>query len=335
MQHCLARFPAGHAPTFFEVVTVMALRYFAEAGCDLVVWETGLGGRLDATNLVTPLASIITHIGFDHQQWLGDTLARIAAEKAGIIKPGVPAFTAVQAPEALAVIRAAAALAGAPLTEVRPEDTRRPPLDQLTLPLPGPHQRLNAALALAVARGLAATLPVSETALRTGLQTVYWPGRLQLLPRSDGRVDVLDGAHNPDGAAALAAALEELFPGRPPVLILGVMRDKDWPAMCRVLAPRARSIYLVPVASARSAAPEELVAACAAAHPGVRLTVCHSLAEALRLSDAEPCRLITGSLYLVGEALTLLGGPANGVDERALNEWQAVPVHGPPPGPAR
>jgi len=335
IQQYLAHFPAGHAPTFFEVVTVMALRHFAEAGCDLVVWETGMGGRLDATNIVTPLASIITHIGLDHQQWLGDTLARIAAEKAGIIKPGVPVFTAVQVPEALAVIRAAAALAGAPLTEVRPEDTRRPPLDQLTLPLPGPHQRLNAALALAVARGLADTLPVSETALRTGLQTVHWPGRLQILPRPDGRVDVLDGAHNPDGAEALAAALDELFSGRPPVLILGVMRDKDWPAMCRVLAPRARSIYLVPVASARSAAPEELVAACAAAHPGVCLTVCHSLAEALRLSDAEPCRLITGSLYLVGEALTLLGGPAHGVDERALNEWQAVPVHGPPPGPAR
>lgn len=335
MQLYLARFPAGHTPTFFEVVTVMALRYFAEAGCDLVVWETGLGGRLDATNIVTPLASIITPIGLDHQPWLGDTLARIAAEKAGIIKPGVPVFTAVQTPEALAVLRAAAALAGAPLTEVRPEDTRRPPLDQLTLPLPGPHQRLNAALALAVARGLAAPLPVSEAALRTGLQTVHWPGRLQILPRSDGRVDVLDGAHNPDGAAALAAALEELFPGCLPVLILGVLRDKDWPAMCRVLAPRARSIYLVPVASARSAAPEELVAACAAAHPGVRLTVCHSLAEALRLSDAEPYRLITGSLYLVGEALTLLGGPTNGVDERTLNEWQAVPVHGPPPGPAR
>lgn len=335
MQQCLARFPRGNSPTFFEVVTVMALQHFAEAGCDLVVWETGMGGRLDATNIVTPLASVITNIAFDHQQWLGDTLAKIAAEKAGIIKPRVPAFTAVEAPEALEVIRAAAAAANAPLTEVRADDTYRPPLAQLNLPLPGEHQRLNAALALAVVRGLAPTLPVSETAQLMGLQSVHWPGRFQMLRHPSGRVDVLDGAHNPASAQALRTALDQVFPQCQLVLILGVMRDKDWSAMCRVLAPRAWSIFLVPVASPRTVAPEELAAACAAAHPGARLTVCRSLAEALRLSATEPYRLITGSLYLVGEALTLLGGPTNGVDERALNEWQAVPVHGPPPGPTR
>ncbi len=331
----LVHFPPDHAPTFFEVVTVMALRHFAEQGCDLVVWETGLGGRLDATNIVTPLASVITNIALDHQQWLGDTLAKIAAEKAGIIKPRVPVFTAAEASEALHVIRAAAALLDAPLVEVTAADTRRPPLDTLELPLPGEHQRRNAALALAVVRGLAGVLPVSEAAILTGLQTVSWPGRCQLVQRAGGGLDVLDGAHNAAGAQALAAALRQQFPDRSPTLILGVMRDKDWPAICRELAPLAAHIFLVPVASPRSAAPEELVAACAAAHPGARLTVCHALGEALRLTENEPLRVITGSLYLVGEAFTLLSGSASGLDERALNEWQAVPVHGPPPGPAR
>ncbi len=321
----LEQFPPEHAPTFFEVVTVMALRYFAAQGCNVVVWETGMGGRLDATNIVTPLASVITSIAFDHQQWLGDTLAKIAAEKAGIIKPGVPVFTAVDAPEALAVIRAAAELLEAPLVEVSAADTHRPPLDTIALPLVGEHQRLNAALALAVVRGLQPALPVPEAALLSGLTAVSWPGRFQVLRRPDGGVDVLDGAHNAAGARALAAAWTHHFPRQMPALILGVMRDKDRGAICAALAPLAANLFLVPVASPRSAAPEELVAACAAAHPGARLTVCHSLAEALELTAAEPARLITGSLYLVGEALSLLQGPASGLDERALNEWQAMP----------
>jgi dihydrofolate synthase/folylpolyglutamate synthase len=332
MRGHLEHFPRDHLPTFFEVVTVMALRHFAEQACDLVVWETGMGGRLDATNIVTPLASVITNIALDHQQWLGDTLAKIASEKAGIIKPGVPVFTAAEASEALAVIRAAAALVEAPLVEVTARDTRRPPLDTLVLPLPGDHQRLNAALALAVARGLPTVLPVSEATMCEGLRTVHWPGRFQVIRRPGGQLDVLDGAHNTAGTEALAAALQHHFPSRQPALILGVMRDKDWPSMCRILAPLARSILLVPVSSQRSATPEELVGACATGHPGVRLTVCHSLAEALRLTADEPFRLITGSLYLAGEALTLLGGPINGADERALNEWQAVPAGGGKPG---
>ena len=118
LQPLLKQFPAGHHPTFFEVVTVMALKFFAEQKCDLVIWETGLGGRLDATNIVTPLASVITNIAFDHEQWLGDTLAKIAAEKAGIIKPGVPVITAADEPEALAVIEKTAREKNAPLIKV-------------------------------------------------------------------------------------------------------------------------------------------------------------------------------------------------------------------------
>jgi dihydrofolate synthase/folylpolyglutamate synthase len=322
----LAGFPPDHRPTFFEVVTVMALRHFAAAGCDLVVWETGLGGRLDATNIVTPLASVITNIAYDHEQWLGETLGRIASEKAGIIKPGVPAFTAAEAPEALTVIRAAAGMAGSPLVEVTAADANQPPLDHVELPLPGEHQRLNAALALAVVRGLQATLPVEESALIRGLQTVRWAGRMQVIGPPGGPVTVLDGAHNGAGAEALAAALARHFPGGSPTLILGVMRDKNWQVICRHLAPVASSIVLVPVHSQRSASPEDLVGACASNHPGIRVTVCPSLEEALRVTTTEPLRLVTGSLYLVGEALELLGQRLNGLDERALNEWQAMPT---------
>src|SRR5262245_20362642 len=194
-------------PTFFEVVTVMALRYFAEQQCDLVIWETGLGGRLDATNIVTPLASVITNIQFDHQQWLGETLESIAAEKAGIIKPGIPVITGADEPEALKVIQAIAREQAAPLTVVSPADVHRPPLNTIELPLLGHHQLVNAALAIAAVRVLVQAIPVSDDAIRTGLSRVRWPGRLQLVTRSSGQELLLDGAHNTAGAEALSAAL--------------------------------------------------------------------------------------------------------------------------------
>lgn len=322
----LEAFPPDHSPTFFELVTVMALRHFRRQRCDLVIWETGMGGRLDATNIVSPLASVITNIALDHQQWLGDTLSRIAAEKAGIIKRGVPVLTATAAPEALAVIRAAAAMADAPLAEITAAETARPPLDTLTLPLLGDHQRLNAALALAVSRQLQGVLPVVEAGACAALREVRWAGRLQVFHSSGNRVTLLDGAHNPAGAEVLAAALARHFPGQKPALILGILRDKDWQAICCTLAPLAESILLVPVPSKRTASPEELVAACAAGHPGARLTVCHALQEALALTAGESLRLIAGSLYLVGEAMVLLGGANHGLDERALNEWGAIPA---------
>jgi len=135
MREGMKDFPADHYPTFFEVVTVLALRFFAERKCDVVIWETGLGGRLDATNIVTPLASVITNIQYDHQRWLGETLARIAAEKAGIIKPGVMAITGAEEPEALAVIQETALRQHSPLTLVTPAHMQHPPLDALQLPL--------------------------------------------------------------------------------------------------------------------------------------------------------------------------------------------------------
>lgn len=323
MQDLLKAFPPDHSPTFFEVVTVMALCHFARQDCDLVIWETGMGGRLDATNIVTPLATVITNVSLDHEKWLGHTLTQIATEKAGIIKAAVPALTAAEEPEALAVIRQTAGRLKAPLVEIVSAAADEPPLVGLKLPLLGRHQRLNAALAVATVRTLADQLAVPEEALRRGLESVRWAGRLQVIPRPGGGIDLVDGAHNPAGVAALIAALRDDFAGRPPVMILGVLQDKDWAAMGNALFPLAKSVCLVPVASARTATPEELRAVCGARHPHIPVNLCHSLAEALRLTHDEPFRLLTGSLYLVGEALELLDtSPASAAAERGLNEWQ-------------
>lgn len=351
IQSLFSQFPDGHHPTFFEAVTVMALKYFGEQKCDLVIWETGLGGRLDATNIVMPLASVITNISLDHQQWLGNTLAAIAAEKAGIIKPGIPTVTTTDEPEALAVIEKTAQEKNAPLTTVAADGN--PQLTQsagffreaAALPLPGEHQRLNAALALATIEVLRHQIPVAEEAIRTGLKTIHWPGRLQLLTLPGNRRILLDGAHNVAGAKALCAAIASWssdfslagdtlkfesqraapMPGDPITLILGVLQDKDWRHICETLAPLAARIFTVPVASERNARPEELAAACRAANASAEISAYPSLRNALEEMAGENLVVITGSLYLVGEALELLGlFPPDG-GERGLNEWQAAP----------
>ena len=338
LQPMLKEFHNDHHPTFFEVVTVMALKFFAEQKCDLVIWETGLGGRLDATNVVTPLASVITNIAFDHQQWLGDTLGKIATEKAGIIKPGVPVITAADEPEALAVIEKTARGKNAPLIKVGQasslspsEETNKLETGRMpVLPLLGEHQKANATLALATVKMLQNKIPVSDKAIHNGLATVDWPGRLQLVQTQSGQNILLDGAHNVAGAKALLSALWENYPTARRTLILGVLQDKDWPQICRVLAPLAARIFTVPVASERTAGARELAAACRVANPAVEIAACDSLRMALDQAANDRFVVVTGSLYLVGEALELLGlSPATG-DERALNEWS---VH-PPPLPA-
>ena len=322
MQPAFKEFPSDHHPTFFEVVTVMALKYFAGRQCDLVIWETGLGGRLDATNIVTPLASVITNIGFDHQQWLGETLAQIAAEKAGIIKPGVPVVTAEEAPETLAVIGRTAKLLTASVTVVGTNHASR--ITHHALPLLGEDQRLNAALAVATVEALQEKIPVSNDAIRVGLGTVHWPGRLQLVKTTSGRTILLDGAHNVGGAEALRRALAELFPAIKPALILGVLQDKDFQRICETLAPLAGRIVTVPVASERATPPESLRGVCRKANPAARVTACSSLADALTQVADAAFVIITGSLYLVGEAMELLKlSPAAAGRERELNEWTA------------
>ena len=323
IQGWLGDFSPGWHPTFFEVVAVLALRYFVERECDLVIWETGLGGRLDATNIVTPLASVITNVQFDHEKWLGDTVAEIASEKAGIIKSGVPIITAADHPDALTVITQVAARQRAPLTRVSSADATEPPLDAIQLPLRGEHQKINAVLAVATVRRLSKLIPVSEQSLRRGLERVDWPGRLQKHVTPDGRLVLLDGAHNPAGAQTLRDAVQSYFPGRAPALVLGVMRDKDWAGMLQILLPIASRVLLAPVQTERTASPDDLRLECARIRPGLDATACASLEEALRLTEREPFVLITGSLHFIGEALELLKLLPNSAGERKLNEWDA------------
>jgi dihydrofolate synthase/folylpolyglutamate synthase len=313
-------------PTFFEFITVMALGYFAEQKCDLVIWETGLGGRLDATNIVAPLASVITNIGIEHSEWLGDTFEKIAAEKAGIIKPGIPVITAASPDEGLEVIASVAADKKAPLIRVDASQTHRPPLDMIELPLHGPHQRLNAATALATVRVLEGRIPVSDPAAGRGLASVYWPGRMQRVQTASGQTLLLDGAHNPAGAEALRVAIEEEFPRSRPAIILGVFRDKDSASMCHSLAPLAGRLVLTPVHSDRTEDPAKLAAACREVNPHAPIEVCASLADALQTTARDPFVVIAGSLYLVGEAMELLHlADTTPGDEKRLNEWIGRP----------
>jgi dihydrofolate synthase/folylpolyglutamate synthase len=303
-------------PTFFEAVTVMAMKYFEEQQCDLVIWETGLGGRLDATNIVAPLASAITNVQLDHQQWLGDTLPQIAREKAGIIKPGIPVATTTDDPGALRVIEETARQQHAPLTVVRE------PASEWKLGLAGEHQKINAALALAVVSVLQPRIAVPEAAIRTGLETTHWDGRFQLAPREDGRMIVLDGAHNPGGAQTLAAALRSNFPGRKPALILGIMTDKDCEGICRLLAPCAGRILATSISSERGADPQRLAEDCRKAAGGAPVVVCRNIADALAQAADEPLVVVAGSIYLVGEAMQALG-LATLESEHRLNDYDA------------
>jgi dihydrofolate synthase/folylpolyglutamate synthase len=318
--------------TLFEFTTVMALKFFAEQKCDLVIWETGLGGRLDATNIVTPLASVITNIAFDHQQWLGDTLEKIAAEKGGIIKLGIPIVTSVAEPSARAVIERIARERHAPLIQagsgeeqwgVIPNSNKSELMKDLSLV--GEHQKLNAALALATVELLQPKILVAEDAIRAGLADVNWPGRLQLIQRANGQKILLDGAHNLAGAEVLREAVENIFPAKKRTLIIGILQDKNWRLICGQIAPLAEKIIAVPVASERTASPVELAAECRAAQPVAEIIAGDSLKDALQRSGDDEFIFITGSLYLVGEALELLGlSPAN-PGERVLNEWSAKP----------
>ncbi|MEI6084693.1 MAG: folylpolyglutamate synthase/dihydrofolate synthase family protein [Verrucomicrobiota bacterium] len=278
-------------PTYFEVVTAMALQYFLEQHVEVVVWETGLGGRLDATNIVTPLVSVITNIGFDHQQYLGNTLVEIAGEKAGIIKPGVPVVTAAQG-EALAVIRAVAGelivVTGAA---------------EFPAPLAGTHQVVNTATAVAALR--TSGLSISDEQIRHGLPQTRWPGRFQVV--GENPVVVLDGAHNPAAATQLAATLREQFPGKSFAFVLGVLRDKDYSAVCQILAPLAGLICCTRVNSERTSDPGDLVRVCRAANPQADVRAFESVVEAYRAASRHEVVVITGSLFLVGEAMTQLG----------------------------
>ncbi len=313
--------PEFRAPTFFEAVTALALQYFRDQHVDVVVWETGLGGRLDATNVVTPLVSVITNIAFDHTQYLGETLAQIAYEKCGIIKPAVPVVTAASTEEALAVIRnscesnaSTLTLVGRDVSATRVSEDERSQHIQLTgtrrsfgpleLPLLGAHQTINCATAVAALE--ASGLELSEQHVRIGLAKTTWPGRFQIVCRQP--TVVLDGAHNAAAAEKLAATLREHFTGYRLTLILGVLRDKNYDQMCQILAPLAERVWCVPVNSERTSDPDQLARWCNSVNPGAKVTVTGSLAEAYTRAraDGDELIVIAGSLFLVGEAFARL-----------------------------
>jgi dihydrofolate synthase/folylpolyglutamate synthase len=298
--------------TYFELLTSVAFQHFADERCDVSVLETGLGGRLDATNVVTrPLAAVVTSVDYDHQAFLGRTLARIAAQKAGIFKTGRPAVfrdlpvlrRAVKRGEPVAVKR--------PWTSVRTDWARgvqvlRSPRGlEYRLSLLGSRQAWNAALARAAVD--ASGLEVSESAWRKGLAAVKWPGRFEAL-RCGRKILIVDGAHNPEASRALARTWDASpWSKRPSRWILGIMRDKDLKGVLRPIAPFLRDVVVVRPPSPRALDPLEFAAAVRRAAPRARVTVERDPSRALaawrRDADAPAVAVCAGSLYLAGAAL--------------------------------
>ncbi len=307
-------------PTLFEFSTVLALLWFLEQKVQLVIWETGLGGRWDATNIVTPLASVITNIALDHQLVLGANTVAIAGEKAGIIKPGVPVLTATDDVDARAVIEGRARELDAPYFVIGPAavaDCR------FELGLLGAHQRVNAALATATVRLLRTLLPVRDDQLAQGLANVRWSGRLQRIQRGSQTL-LLDGAHNLAGMTALRAALTEYFPDRRPTLVLGMLGDKDWREMVQRLVPLAGRMVTAPVRSARTVTASDLRAACLEGGATPPVEAAESLGAALKACEKDPFVVVSGSLYFIGEALELLGVEMTSTQlDQRLNDWSA------------
>jgi dihydrofolate synthase/folylpolyglutamate synthase len=311
----IARFDA----TMFEATTALALDHFAREAVEVAVLEVGLGGRLDATTVGRPAATVLGRIDLDHEAYLGRTVREIAGEKAAIIRSGV-ALSAAQAPQATEVIVRRAEQAGVPLllegrdldvtVQAQSLDGQRIScagpgfrLTDLALPMLGTFQPVNALLAVATAHALG----VGERAIRAGVARAHWPGRFEIV-RRDPFV-VLDGAHNPAGARALARSLREVFGEQPLTLVLGVSQDKDVGAILGALVPLATRVVLTRASNPRAADPRALVAALPGAAPTVEIA--DSPAEALRIAMGEPRTpiiCVAGSLFLVGDMLTLLAG---------------------------
>jgi dihydrofolate synthase / folylpolyglutamate synthase len=308
--------------TYFEIATVLAFLAFAEAGVEIAVLETGLGGRLDAVTTCEPLATAITSIGFDHQAYLGTTLAAIAREKAGILKPNIPCFLGRLPNEAHAEIALRAAETGAPLRYLERDFT--PPPGRRALR--GPHQRDNAAIAVALARSAAARLGrrLDSVKVAEALANTVWPGRLEEV--ADDLL--LDCAHNADGAAALATALPTFAAGRRVVLLMSVAEDKSPREILQELGPLAHALVATRADSPR-ALPAEALALEAARFVSRRAAIpdpWEALAEARRLA-AGGLVVACGSIFLVGPLRArLLGEP---VDPRRTSDPVARP--GSPP----
>ena len=305
-------------PSFFETLTAMAFLHFSEEVVEIAVLEVGMGGRLDATNIVDPLLSIITDISLDHTEWLGPTITHIAREKAGILRRNGTLVTLPQHPEAnQALGEAAVALdvRGVSATPYMPIINAGDSYlievlgEEITVasPLHGPHQHRNIALAIAAAVELATIhgLPITPASIAIGIRNTHWPGRLESIS-ANGTQWVLDVAHNPAGAWALRASLREIHPA-PHTLIFSCLKDKPLAELAQILFPLFDRIVFAPIASPRATPMADLLAA--AAQTGTQAHSAATVAEALnfaqRHAGSAPV-VISGSVYLVGEARSLL-----------------------------
>ena len=308
-------------PTEFELITALAMLYFQDRACDIVVLETGLGGELDASNVIdTPEAAVLAAMGMDHCGILGNTLAEVAQAKAGIIKSGGRVVSFGGCPEADRVFRETCRDRGAALREVEFTRIQEPvetlegttftcaPYGQIHLPLPGDYQTRNALLAITAAEALReAGWKLTDAAIREGIADAHWPGRLELLRTKDPAV-LLDGAHNPHGMRAAVESLRKLLPGQKAVLVLGIMADKDVEEMLELLTPVASAVFTVTPDSPRAMAAEELARRVEAR--GIPAQPCETPAQALRQAAHRAgtggAVCVLGSLYLAGEILETL-----------------------------
>ncbi len=313
-------------PTFFEAATVLAFHAFRSLEVDVAVIEVGLGGRLDSTNVVEPEVTAITSIALDHREYLGDTLPAIAAEKAGILKPEVPCVTPVAHPAVVDVIRDRAAQVGAPLHLVRAPDPSDIELSwqgtrfqaetpygdvALTLPLIGLHQATNACLAIRIVSLLPERLRPDRATVLEGLDRVFWPGRLQV-ERAKGVRWIFDIAHNPAAVHTLASSLDHLPGPQPDVALVGVLGDKDWPAMLPPLIHRARRVLLTVPPSAAPGRVWNPHTALASLECSDNVLVEEDFGRALSVATARAeggTVLVTGSSHTVGDALEALDLP--------------------------
>lgn len=317
----------GVKPTYFEVLTAAAMLIFKDAGVDVVVWETGMGGRLDATNVVTPLVSLITNIELDHTQYLGDTLEAIAYEKGGIVKEGIPfvcgdlKLVIIESMKNISADRGAKLylrslnfdIGKSPLVKVGEgfyREIKYKSINEaqysLRLPALGKFQVENAASVLAVLEIVCMKLELSFDLACQGVEKFIWPGRMER--RADGLI--LDGAHNPVGARALVETLDEMFPNQKINFICGILSDKEWREVLDVLMPKAESFYFVEVSHARTSQAKELSEF--AISKGMNVLGFGFSKDALAQIEKPDKTVIVGSLYLIGEVLSLLnnGEPA-------------------------
>lgn len=303
-------------PTFFEATTAIAFELFRRKGVRVAVLEVGLGGRFDATNVVHPMACAITSIGLDHQQHLGDTIERIAFEKAGIMKPGVPVVVGRLPPEAMSVMREVADARGARLvTAGDPPPTWRFEGDRvvleahtpqhrygpIALALRGEHQADNALVAIRLLEEASRTgVQVSVEAMERGLATVVWPARLEVLEFRGGKRAIIDAAHNTDGALSLARYLSRAHPGRPP-LVFAAMKDKDAEGILKRLLPAVGTVFVTAPPTRRAAEPDELARVARTLDPLRRVIVEPDPLRAVeRAWEDAPIVCVAGSIFLAG-----------------------------------